>query len=798
VLEIDQATIDRLERQAKDNPAAYKRNLFFLALLGYCYVALVVVGLLVGTVLMIGLLAVLHAYVLIKFAFLLLGAVGLILKSMWVKYEPPKGFELKRDQVPKLFELIDEVRHKSGGPHVHKVLLDTDFNCAVTQFPRLGIFGFYQNYVLLGLPLLDSLSVAEFKSVLAHEMGHLSAQHGVFGRWIYHVKASWLQTYINLTVNARPGSAPIKKFASWFVPKFELHSLAICREQELVADQISGEICGPTVAAKALVRVDIKSGFLDREFWPNILKDVRKTPEPTSDIFYGLRDVAHRPIESNTTLEILQSSWRTHNPLDSHPSLSERVVALQPKKDWSNLKALSDELSNEQNGGPTSAEVLFGNQLKSITDELSNKWKEVVLPRWKMENELFSRNKKMLEDLVNEIGKTAPTEEQSADLSALAIATMESDEAVAFITPLYKLYPNDAHINANLGISLLGSDSEQGIPLIENAMKSKPIYGVDGNRQIAHYFFKHGKQQDAQTYAERSQEFAERLNKARIKASALTLEDIFEEHKETPEAVAEVCNALYADPRIKEAYLVSKVLDEMVGNQPVLVVRLNQPIWATNSLQFAHKVINDLAQYIGLPGCRIVAWISVKKNLAQAVQIIDGAFIYDRKSFHYDPDSKQYQNTVITLKKKAAIQPTFFVRNRTNIILASVIIGCLAGLVSTWKTPQRSLNQPSLSELRQAHYANNNTYMRALQYAIKHNWHPPRVNQSQRSVVAFKVSTAGEISDIHIKDSTGNEEMDQSAIAAVKRIAPFAQLPAGDPAKVDVEITLDYKVKQPQ
>jgi len=367
----DQATIDRLENQARDNPGAYKRDLFFLALLGYCYVALVVIGLLLASVLLIVLLAALHAYVLIKFAFLLLGAIAVIIKSMWVKYSPPEGFELKRADVPKLFEMIDEVQHKSGGPRIHKVLLDSNFNCAVSQFPRFGIFGIYENYVLLGLPLLDSLPVSKFKAVLAHEMGHLSGQHGKFGSWIYHVKRSWLQTYVNLSVN-KLGNSPIKKFANWFVPKFEVHSLALCRQQELAADRIAADICGPAIAANALITTEIKGGILDKEYWPSLLKEIRTSAEPINGVYFRLRDASHQAIAPNTVLDVLRSKWRQHNPLDSHPSLSERVKALQPKKDWSDLEALANELANETNEGPNSAEILLGSHLKQVTDKLSS------------------------------------------------------------------------------------------------------------------------------------------------------------------------------------------------------------------------------------------------------------------------------------------------------------------------------------------------------------------------------------------------------------------------------------------
>ena len=83
-------------------------------------------------------------------------------------------------------------------PKVHEVLLTHDFNAAIAQVPRLGLFGFHKNYLILGLPLMMALSLDQFRAVLAHEFGHLSGAHGRFGSWIYRIRRSWYQLMANL------------------------------------------------------------------------------------------------------------------------------------------------------------------------------------------------------------------------------------------------------------------------------------------------------------------------------------------------------------------------------------------------------------------------------------------------------------------------------------------------------------------------------------------------------------------------------------------------------------------------
>lgn len=85
-------------------------------------------------------------------------------------------------------------------------------------------------------------------------------------------------------------------------------------------------------------------------------------------------------------------------------------------------------------------------------------------------------------------------------------------------------------------------------------------------------------------------------------------------------------------------------------------------------------------------------------------------------------------------------------------------------------------------------------YMEELQRRIKRAWKPPRGNESKRVVVVFKISKAGQLSDLTIKKGSGFEPSDKAALLAVQEAAPFARLPEGAPATVDIEFTFDYNV----
>jgi Zn-dependent protease with chaperone function len=182
--------ISRMERIAIERPAAYRRRVFCLAALGYGYLAFVVATLLVLSVLSIMSLAYLKAFG-IKLVLVVGALLWAVLRALWVKQEAPDGESVTAADAPHLFDMLRELQQRLQTPPIHEVLLIPDFNAAVTQVPRLGLFGWHRNYLLLGLPLMKGLNVEQFKAVLAHELGHLSRGHARAANWIYRMRAIW-------------------------------------------------------------------------------------------------------------------------------------------------------------------------------------------------------------------------------------------------------------------------------------------------------------------------------------------------------------------------------------------------------------------------------------------------------------------------------------------------------------------------------------------------------------------------------------------------------------------------------
>ncbi|HEX8957330.1 MAG TPA: M48 family metallopeptidase, partial [Burkholderiaceae bacterium] len=114
-------------------------------------------------------------------------AVFLVKGLFSVKQGAQSGhLELRPEEEPALFEFLYKLADDAHAPRPHRVLLSESVNAAV--FYDLSIANLLfptRKNLLVGLALVNTLTIAEFKAVLAHEFGHFAQRSMAVGRWVY-------------------------------------------------------------------------------------------------------------------------------------------------------------------------------------------------------------------------------------------------------------------------------------------------------------------------------------------------------------------------------------------------------------------------------------------------------------------------------------------------------------------------------------------------------------------------------------------------------------------------------------
>jgi Zn-dependent protease with chaperone function len=209
-----------------------------------------------------------------------------------VKIEPPAGIEITASQAPELFATINELSSKLGAPRFNHVLITDELNAGILQLPRLGAFGWYRNYLMIGLPLMKSLTCDQFKAVLAHELGHLAKGHGIVSHSVYRQRLRWSGLMAALEASESRGRFLFMPFLNWFVPYFGAFSFPLARANEYEADVISVRLTSSRATAEALTSIEVVGGYLSDFYWPVIDAEfgeqLQPSREPYSEMSYAL------------------------------------------------------------------------------------------------------------------------------------------------------------------------------------------------------------------------------------------------------------------------------------------------------------------------------------------------------------------------------------------------------------------------------------------------------------------------------------------------------------------------------
>ncbi|MEH2084181.1 MAG: M48 family metalloprotease [Nostoc sp.] len=622
--------IQKLEVFANKQPHLYKLHVAFLATLGYAYIFLVLavtLTLLVGIIFLMLNAHSIHASSVKGVLFLLAFALVLV-RSLWVSFPPPTGLPLQSQDVPNLYSLINEISSKLQAPRFHHILLTNDFNAGVVQRPRLGLLGWQQNYLIVGLPLMLALPPEQFCAVLAHELGHLSGNHSRFSGWIYRQRETWYRIIKGLRQGGNEVSLSIfERFLTWYSPFFNAYSFVLARMDEYEADRCAVELTGEQNAAEALINVEVKARFLERYFWSSIYRQVETEIEPPKMTYMAMQQALsqrlHQEITSSYLMEALTE--KTNNA-DTHPCLTDRLKALgyifNPQQELAIFAPI--EIS--------AAQKILGNRLENFITHFSQAWREEIATPWRQKYVDFQESIATLKDL----NQKAKTQQLTLDeASQRAFLTFEFDGEEAVIPLLQEIIHRDAHhtsANYLLGQILLNKQDKTGIEYIERAIEQDSSIVIEGCQTICYFLQKQGKIHEAKSYQERAENYHELILKAQQERSNVRENDKFESHNISDTELNKLRQQLSHYPHIITVYLVQKNL-QYFPDKPLYILAVKREFsWLEGSHEADNsKLVNSLLQENELPGNVFIFILNNHLNMEKKLKRIPNSMIYQKK-----------------------------------------------------------------------------------------------------------------------------------------------------------------------
>jgi Zn-dependent protease with chaperone function len=628
-----EALVKRLEIFAREQPKNYRLRVGLLAALGYAYLFLVLGSLLSIAIGLGWLVFYSHKFNALELqgGFLLLIPVFAILKSLWVRLPLPLGRVLDPKEAPHLFAVIKDLSSSLDAPFPDQVLITTEFNASVVQLPRLGIFGWQKNYLLLGLPLMEALTPEQFRGVLAHELAHLSGNHGRFASWIYRVRKTWVQ--ILSQVQANGNSFLFDSFFNWYAPFFDAYSFVFVRMNEYEADRCAAQVVGPKNIAEALINVEIRNHFLEYSFWPRVSRQLNEQAEPPSSMYTHMLNTLRLELAFHDAERWFHQALKQQtNTQDTHPCLTERLSALGLRSDWQPELPPSTVVIEV-----SSARHFLQSALEPLTDHFNESWKQEVSLSWQERHHYLQGSKKSLRRLEEKAQHQVLTEEEAWERAYWTVELQERQQAIPLLQEILFVNPNHVCANYLLGEILLEQENTAGIALLEKAIALDPEISLSGNELIYLFHRKQGRQAEANRYLNQIEQHQILLTKVSQERSSLSDRDHFKFHHLSDSEIVKLTQQLANYPEITEAYLVQKEV-EYLPDKPlyILALRHGSAWWQIESSYRAQKLCDQVASEMTFPGgTYILVLDDLNKKVEKKIFQIPGASIYLRKSNGY-------------------------------------------------------------------------------------------------------------------------------------------------------------------
>jgi Zn-dependent protease with chaperone function len=270
----------------------------------------------------VGIWAMGYAHAAIKLVVLaIVGFGGAIIvgakRALFFKPSQPAGVVVDPASAPHLWAEVGQLARAAGTRPPDEIRILPEVNAAVSEDSRLlGLIG-GRRYLYIGMPLLLTLNVSQFRAVIGHELGHYSNAHTRLGAIAFRGRLAIGGALEHLSSSIL--GLPFQAYGRLYL----LVDSAASREQEREADQIAVRVAGTSAAATALAELPVVEAAWDFYF--------QRYVGPAAEAGYLPRDLFRGFYELISARQQELSQLRTQLPpgeksvWDTHPPIAERV-----------------------------------------------------------------------------------------------------------------------------------------------------------------------------------------------------------------------------------------------------------------------------------------------------------------------------------------------------------------------------------------------------------------------------------------------------------------------------------------
>ncbi|MGD8842913.1 MAG: hypothetical protein PVJ83_05500 [Gammaproteobacteria bacterium] len=373
---------------------------------------------------------------------------------------PPAGVQVDPQQAPELMGMLARrSKHFKVKPPA-QVLLTTETELLVVATPVKAFPVCHQYHLCVGAPLLFFLDREQFGLALAAAVAASARRQSQLTGWLDQACDDWPQIIEALEqteeVLARLLVGPLQHVnrtaarlgstlnTDW--RREQAHWLLDHSDEQKTSNYLASQI--------------VASTFLDRQYWPMILKTAERCPTPVVKAF------SHLPLLLDRTLtDELAARW-----LLQARSATDRYFA-----DTRDLLAelQLDELPWSGLPGPGAFKLMFG--YGAVLKRLDSLWQQEVEPEWRRCHSDFQRDRLRFEQLQKRAAGTGLRDESALRYIDLAPRFLDQTDTLAAYRKVYATNRDDARVCFAAGTAMLDvGDNRQGYKALQRAADIDP------------------------------------------------------------------------------------------------------------------------------------------------------------------------------------------------------------------------------------------------------------------------------------------------------------------------------------
>ena len=203
---------------------------------------------------------------------LVAGYCGLVSYRLF-QFRPslPAGVVLEQRQAPALFQLVEDTRAHYACPGIDRIVITRDYQLDVVNTPVSALPVWSTRSLLVGLPLLQCLSMTRFQCALARRLGQNSRHGNRLLNWLYTLRSTWPR-YRDPAIWTDRTYLPVRAVFSIYASLYTMLGTAAARMDELQADSYAMELFSDEDVLDAITTDAVYRLFLRERYWPTIRK----------------------------------------------------------------------------------------------------------------------------------------------------------------------------------------------------------------------------------------------------------------------------------------------------------------------------------------------------------------------------------------------------------------------------------------------------------------------------------------------------------------------------------------------